>query len=448
MRIRFCIAAALVALFGLSASAQADPSPSASVTATVSVGASSAVGASTVNVPAGGAIPSGSVTYFVYTGADCPAGPAIWSNTQTLASDGSVPDSAATEALTAGDYALDATYSGDTNYATTTSDCVPFTVAAQPPPAPQPQPVSVTASATPTSATYGNTIIVAAAGLPIGAGGTVTFTAAGSELCQASVTSGGASCTTPVLAPGDYTVTAAYDGDAGDEPATGTTAFTITPAPITASPGPGTTTATTTAAFHFIIPPSITVTRPVNDARYTRDESVRASYNCRDGSDAPGLTSCRGTVAPGATIDTSRTGTHTFTVTGTSKSGESTLRTLHYIVALPSNRMAVRQPILRNDGSGAVSVHVPGPGTLTAVETAWPDDRPEPAASRQTVLSRGGATARRAGTVTVKTVLAATGRRLLGRSHGAHLRVRLVLAYTPTGGVARRTSKYGVLAIR
>jgi hypothetical protein len=449
MRIRFCIAAALVAMFGLSASAQGDPAPTASVTASVSVAAiGAAVGSATVIVPAGGDTPGGTVTYSVFASGACPAGAAFWSDQETLDAQGNVPNSAPTEPLAAGNYDLDAAYSGDLNYQAATSDCVPFTVAPQPQPQPQ-QPVTLTASANPTSATYGNTIGLSAVVQPAAATGTVTFTDAGSgsELCQASLSLGGASCTTPVLAPGTYDVTVGYHGDASDQPATAATTFTIAPAPATA-PAPTTTTTTATTAFHFIIPPSITVTQPVNGARYTRDEPVLASYSCRDGSDAPGLTSCSGTVASGARIDTSQTGTHTFTVTGTSRSGESTLRTLHYVVATPANQIAVFQPVLGNDGNGTVTVRVPGPGTITVLQTGWPEDRSQPRVGHQTVLSRGRATARKAGKVPVKIRLAATGRRLLGHSHGSHLRVRLFITYTPTGGVARQTSKYGVLAIR
>ena len=77
-------------------------------------------------------------------------------------------------------------------------------------------------------------------------------------------------------------------------------------------------------------------------------------------------------------------------------------------------------------------MRVPGPGTITALETALAQ-RPARAARRAIRRSSRAAapTARAAGKLTVKITLAATGRRLLGHSHGSHLRVRLFITYTP-----------------
>jgi hypothetical protein len=273
-------------------------------------------------------------------------------------------------------------------------------------------PSGLSASAEPPSAAYGGAVLLSLTGLPADAIGDVTFSSSGANLCSAPVSLGAAACTTAVLPVGSYAVTAAYPGSAGSPAASATTAFTITP------------------PFTFIAPPSVQIASPA------------------DASDAPGLVSCLGTVPIGAPIDTTRAGTYAFAVTGISLSGESTIATLHYLVYVPPNRIALLQPELKNDGTGSVVVHVPGPGTLTALETAWPNDQRQPPVGRQTVLSRGQLTARRAGHVTVTVAPVSAARQLLRHSRGRRLRVRLSITYTPAGGDPRETSKYGLLSIR
>ncbi len=387
---------------------------------------SSAVATAALVAPAGTTPATGSITYSLYGDSLC-ASPPISSQTASLNGDGTVPASAATSPLSAGAYAFAATYSGDAGNAAASSSCAAFTVATA-------QPVMPSASANPASTSFGNTVILSAAGLPSDASGSVTFATATANLCNATVSLGAASCTTALLPAGDYSVTAAYSGDGAYLPADAATEFTILPGPA--------------AAFHFVDPPSIEIVQPVNGARYTRGEMVRASYNCTDGADAPGLVSCRGSVSAGARIDTAEPGEHPFTVTGMSQSGESTIRTLHYLVDMPGNRIAVPQPDLRTDGTGTVGVRVPGPGRLSALETAWRSDRPEPRVGHQTVLSRGAVSVRRAGRVTVRIRPVASGRSLLRGSRGQRLRVRLFVTYTPTGGDVRQLSKYGLLRIR
>jgi hypothetical protein len=62
---------------------------------------------------------------------------------------------------------------------------------------------------------------------------------------------------------------------------------------------------------------------------------VNAAYKCTD--DQSGLDTCVGTVANGSPIDTSSTGMHSFTVTGTDKAGNVTVKTVHYTVVYRFN---------------------------------------------------------------------------------------------------------------
>ncbi|MGA8015107.1 MAG: Ig-like domain repeat protein, partial [Candidatus Dormiibacterota bacterium] len=142
------------------------------------------------------------------------------SGSTTLCSDAvsSGDASCTTGTLQAGTYPVTASYSGDTNYLGSTAS-TSFTI--------DQAPTSFTASAAPSTAPYGTSITLSAAGLPGGATGTVTFTSGATTLCSDAVSSGDASCTTGTVPVGSYPVTATYSGDADYAGATAAAAFTI-----------------------------------------------------------------------------------------------------------------------------------------------------------------------------------------------------------------------------
>ncbi|WP_426563776.1 Ig-like domain repeat protein [Angustibacter sp. McL0619] len=120
--------------------------------------------------------------------------------------------------LTVGAYPVTAVYSGDLSYlsqSTTTS----FSVV--------PAATAVTAQVAATAVPYGVGDPLSAAGLPVGATGTVQFTSGGTLLC--AVTLPATTCTPSGPLPvGSYLVTAAYSGDANHVASTGTTTFEVT----------------------------------------------------------------------------------------------------------------------------------------------------------------------------------------------------------------------------
>jgi hypothetical protein len=75
----------------------------------------------------------------------------------------------------------------------------------------------------------------------------------------------------------------------------------------------------------------VEILSPVNGATYAPGQSVTASYRCVP---PPGgaITECNGPVAPGAAIDTSSEGIHSFTVNGKDSAGQSFSRTSVYLV--------------------------------------------------------------------------------------------------------------------
>jgi N-acetylglucosamine-6-sulfatase len=80
--------------------------------------------------------------------------------------------------------------------------------------------------------------------------------------------------------------------------------------------------------------PQITITTPPQGATYTLGQSVAASYSCTDADS--GVTSCAGPVANGANIDTSSTGTKTFSVNATDKAGNTNSVSHTYTVNAPT----------------------------------------------------------------------------------------------------------------
>jgi hypothetical protein len=77
-------------------------------------------------------------------------------------------------------------------------------------------------------------------------------------------------------------------------------------------------------------PPVITLSAPQQDAVYEVGQQATAGYTCTDG--GSGVASCSGTVADGAPLDTSTTGTFSFTVDATDNVGNSTSTTVSYDV--------------------------------------------------------------------------------------------------------------------
>ena len=81
-------------------------------------------------------------------------------------------------------------------------------------------------------------------------------------------------------------------------------------------------------------PPTITITAPAAGATYAKDSVVAASYGCDDA--FSGVESCAGTVADGQPIDTSSSGSHTFTVDARDLAGNERTKTITYSVSGPT----------------------------------------------------------------------------------------------------------------
>jgi DNA/RNA endonuclease G (NUC1) len=104
--------------------------------------------------------------------------------------------------------------------------------------------------------------------------------------------------------------------------------------------------------------PVVSVTTPAGGATYPLNEDVPATYACADG--GAGTASCAGPVVNGAPIDTSSTGTKSFTVNATDAVGNSSTETVTYTV---KRMLTVVGPAkawigLRNNGDAGLRVDI------------------------------------------------------------------------------------------
>jgi hypothetical protein len=216
---------------------------------------------------------------------------------------------------------------------------------------------------------------------------------------------------------------------------------------VTATSGDG---ATGAATINYTVvgppstsvgPPSASVSSPASGATYTLDADVTANYTCSDASGAPGISSCSGTVANGAPIDTGTAGSHTFTVTASSKDSQHTTRSVTYEVVPPSNRFQRSRLKFSRSGVLSVRLQVPRPGLVQVLETA-----PKHATAAHAGFIHVGANRfvfasqrrriTRPGNVKLSVRPGKRARHVIEHAHLA-IQLRVYLTYTPVHGRAR-----------
>ncbi len=374
----------------------------------------SAYGLATVT-GAGGIAPSGQVTYNLFTSNDC-TGTSATLNTPNLGT-----HSVATPALDAGTYSLQAKYLGDANYLVA-SGCQSFTVS-------KPTPsltVAVNDASTnqPWSGDEGGGASAYATtsltGLASGASptGSITYSLFSNGSCigtpasQNTVSVGSNSATASNLAAGFYSYQAAYAGDANYNGAK-----------------------SICQKFTVDGPPTALITAPGTGGSYALGQSVPTSFACADPV-GRGIASCldsNGAAAGAGKLDTASPGAHTYTVTATSKDGQTGETIITYVVA--DNNFTVTRVTHPHPGIFKLWISLPGPGVINVLESAKQPGRLakvahllQPAAGRFTV-ARARKAASGAGVLTIRIARSARMPPLAA--------VRLFVTFTPTGGVGR-----------
>jgi hypothetical protein len=393
------------------------PKDTPGLAAQASGGPTTADGISDAATIMGGTSPTGTITFLGYPNSACTGTPSV---STTLSVDGDGPyASGSLIPPAAGIYHFTASYSGDADNNTVTTQC---TAAGQSITVTKATP-SLTIADSASGTTIVGTAVLSGGGDPTGS---VTINAYGPSAQDCSGTpafttnvnvngNGSYSGTFTGADPGIYRFNAAYDGDAGNNGAASACSGPVT----VAAPGP----------------PTVTVTAPVSGATYAFGEVVAASYKCSDPAGGPGISSCVGTVMTGTPIGTSTAGPRQFAVTATSRDGQTSTQTISYTVAPPSNRFRISHLKIHH-GTVSFTAKLPGPGQLTATEKRGP-------------APIGGAHhhVKKSGSVQVNVKLNGTGRKLLAH-HSGTIKATLSVTYKPTGGTPRTTKLKGIKLAR
>ena len=173
---------------------------------------------------------------------------------------------------------------------------------------------------------------------------TISSPASGHVYALHQVVATAYSCTDGASGPGLVTCTTSNAGDGNAGGNTHGHLDTSTPGlhtyTVTALSGDG---QTGSAAITYTVaapPPTVTIAVPKSGTTFTPHQRVRSSFRCKDGTNGPGIASCKDQYghASGALLNTSKPGTYHFKVIARSRDGQVTTKTATYKVRKPKPR--------------------------------------------------------------------------------------------------------------
>jgi hypothetical protein len=207
---------------------------------------------------------------------------------------------------------------------------------------------------------------------------TLTTPASGALYAKGQVVDADYSCADPngtgLQVSGGCSGTVA-NGAPIDTSSTGGHSFTVT---ATSQDGDSTT---TTYDYTVAAPPTATIISPENNQTYTLNQGVPTSFSCNEGASGTGLASCadsNGATSPGALV-TSAAGSFVYTVTATSKDGQTGKAVIDYSVVYVAPTNSALPVVSGTDQQG---------DTLTTTNGTWSGD-PTPTYTYQWVRCNG-----------------------------------------------------------
>jgi hypothetical protein len=233
------------------------------------------------------------------------------------------------------------------------------------------------------------------------------------------------------------TISVAVIGNAAGTASDSYSSFLYTSSSATyAIPGPAPTSGETPASLQVIGAPTITISSPVNNAVFRYGQKVKASFACTAGAgDQQSQLTCiafddiGNSLNSGQDLDTKVAGTHQLDVQAISGlTGDTTDATVNYTV-LPDNAFKITKTKANAKGALAVTLALPGPGSVAAAET-----------SGKIKVSFVAAKVRREGKLTLTLTPSKAAKAALAK-HDGKLNVKLTVVYAPKGGHASKATK-------
>jgi hypothetical protein len=102
-----------------------------------------------------------------------------------------------------------------------------------------------------------------------------------------------------------------------------------------------------TIVYTIAAPPTAVIRSPADGGTYAQGAVVRAEFSCADGAGGSGIESCadsNGGSGSSGVLATSTPGSHSYTVTATSRDGETATATIDYTVSAPALATPVASP--------------------------------------------------------------------------------------------------------